>query len=226
MKNRLNSLICILMILVAAQAGARERQTIAQVRYYGGDYYTDPSALPNLAAFASEQTGVDWAAAEGAVSLVDPNLGLYPVLYLTGHGDIRLQADEERALRNYLERGGFLIVNDNGPERSGNSIDRGFRREIEKVLPGKPLVELPKDHPIYRSFHEFPDGLPQIHRHDENEPPRGFGIYLNGRLAVFYSWNSDIGNGWENPEVHNDPPEKRLEALRMGTNLLMQAILQ
>ena len=98
-----------------------------------------------------------------------------------------------------------MIVNDNGPERSGNSINQAFRREIAKVLPEQPLIELPKDHPVYKSFFEFPQGLPQIHRHDENEPPRGFGMYVGGRLAVFYDWNSDIGNGWENLEVHNNP---------------------
>ena len=119
-----------------------------------------------------------------------------------------------------------MIVNDNGPERSGNSINQAFRREIAKVLPEQPLIELPKDHPVYKSFFEFPQGLPQIHRHDENEPPRGFGMYVGGRLAVFYDWNSDIGNGWENLEVHNNPQEKRLEALKMGTNLLLYALLQ
>ena len=207
-------------------AFAQEAHIIAQVQYYGGDYYTDPTALPNLAEFATEQTGVEWQALDGSVSLLDPNLNNYPILYLTGHGDIRLADDEIKSLRSYLERGGFMIVNDNGPERSGNSINRAFRREIAKVLPEQPLIELPKDHPVYKSFFEFPQGLPQIHRHDENEPPRGFGMYVEGRLAVFYDWNSDIGNGWENLEVHNNPQEKRLEALKMGTNLLLYALLQ
>ncbi|MCA9436382.1 MAG: DUF4159 domain-containing protein, partial [Candidatus Omnitrophica bacterium] len=163
---------------------------------------------------------------DGSVSLLDPNLNSYPVLYLTGHGEIRLRDDEVRALRTYLERGGFLLANDNGPERSGNSINQAFRREIAKVFPESPLVELPDDHPVYRSFFDFPNGIPQIHKHDENAPPKGFGIYLDGRLAVYYSWNADIGNGWEDQSVHNDPQEKRLEALRMGTNLLLYALLQ
>ena len=207
-------------------AKVSEPLTIAQVRYYGGDYYTDPTALPNLAEFATQQTGTEWKAEDATLSLLDPNLNNYPVLYLTGHGDIQLREDEVAALRAYLEQGGFLLVNDNGPERSGNSINQAFRREIAKVLPEQPLVELPKDHPVFVSFFEFPAGLPQIHRHDKNHPPKAFGIYVKGRLAVFYDWNSDIGNGWENPEVHKDPPNKRLEALRMGTNILLYAVLQ
>jgi hypothetical protein len=203
-----------------------EPLTLARVQYYGGDYYTDPTSLPNLVAFANEHTGGTWRALDGSVSLLDPSLGRHPVLYLTGHGEIRLAGDEVEALRAYLEKGGFLVVNDNGPERSGNSIDKAFRREIAKVLPDNPLVELPADHPLYRCFFDLPNGPPQIHAHNENEPPRGFGIYLNGRLAVFYAWNSDIGNGWEDARVHDDPPEKRRAALEMGTNLLMYAMLQ
>ncbi|MBK7496047.1 MAG: DUF4159 domain-containing protein [Candidatus Omnitrophica bacterium] len=122
--------------------------------------------------------------------------------------------------------GWSLLVNDNGPARSGNSIDAAFRREIARVLPDHPLIELPKDHPVFSCYFQFPDGIPQIHRHDEEQPPRLFGIYVRGRLAVLYDWNSDIGNGWEDPQVHKDPEEKRQEALRMGTNLLMYALLQ
>ena len=199
---------------------------IARVQYYGGDYYTDPTSLPNLASFATLETGIQWSALDGSVSLLDPNLNTYPVLYLTGHGEMRLKEDETRALRGYLEKGGFLIVNDNGPERSGNSIDGAFRREIGKAFPDNPLLELPKEHPAYHGFFEFPDGLPQIHRHDESQPPRGYGLHIDGRLAVFYAWNSDIGNGWEDPEVHGDPQEKRIAALEMGTNLLLTALFQ
>jgi uncharacterized protein DUF4159 len=199
---------------------------IARVQYYGGDYYTDPTSLPNLARFATEKTGVEWSALDGSVSLLDPNLNTYPVLYLTGHGEIRLKEDETEALRGYLEKGGFLIANDNGPERSGNSVDRAFRHELAKAFPDSPLLELPKEHPAYHSFFDFPEGLPQIHRHDENQPPRGYGLYLEGRLAVFYAWNSDLGNGWEDPDVHGDPQEKRVAALEMGTNLLLTALLQ
>jgi len=199
---------------------------VARVQYSGGDYYTDPTALPNLTAFASKQTGAVWETRDSAVSLLDPNLNQYPVLYLTGHGEIHLSEDESAALRAYLERGGFLLVNDNGPLRSGNSIDPAFRREIAVVLPDHPLVELPSKHPVFHAFFDFPRGLPQIHRHDENQPPRAFGIYVRDRLAVFYDWNSDIGNGWEDPAVHHDPPEKRLAALRMGTNILLYALMQ
>jgi hypothetical protein len=215
--------------LIGAEIGTLPREktlTIARVQYYGGDYYTDPTSLPNLAAFATEKTGTTWEAVDGSVSLLDPNLDRYPVLYLTGHGDLQLKKDEIDALRSYLQQGGFLLVNDNGPARSGNSIDAAFRREIAKVFPDHPLVEFPKNHPIFSALYQFPNGQPQIHRHDETQPPRAFGIYVEGRLAVFYDWNSDIGNGWEDPQVHNDPEEKRQEALKMGTNILMYAVMQ
>ncbi|MCG3199538.1 MAG: hypothetical protein GHCLOJNM_04056 [bacterium] len=213
-------------VLLAAQPRKESELVIARVQYYGGDYYTDPTSLPNLAAFASDKTGQTWTALDGSISLLDPNLNRYPVLYLTGHGEMQLKGDETSALRSYLEKGGFLLVNDNGPARTGNSIDLAFRREIAKVLPDHALVELPPDHPVFHCFFDFSEGIPQIHRHDETQPPRAFGIYLERRLAVFYAWNSDIGNGWEDRRVHNDPEEKRLEALRMGTNLLLHALYQ
>jgi hypothetical protein len=203
-----------------------EPLTIARVQYYGGDYYTDPTCLPNLAAFATQQTGTPWHALDGSVSLLDPNLNRYPVLYLTGHGDIQFKGGEIEALRSYLENGGFLLVNDNGPARSGNSIDEAFRREIARVLPDQPIVELPNTHPVFNTLFSFPKGIPQIHRHDEEQPPRAFAIFIGDRMAVFYDWNSDIGNGWEDPQVHKDPEEKRQEALKMGTNILVYAMMQ
>ncbi len=203
-----------------------EPLVIARVQYYGGDYYTDPTSLPNLAAFATGNTGTPWHALDGSVSLLDPNLNRYSVLYLTGHGDIQFKGGEIEALRSYLENGGFLLVNDNGPARSGNSIDTAFRREIARVLPNQPLVELPKTHPIFSVLYDFPKGIPQIHRHDEEQPPRAFAVFIEGRMAVFYDWNSDIGNGWEDPQVHKDPEEKRQEALKMGTNILVYAMRQ
>lgn len=204
----------------------REPLILARIQYYGGDYYTDPTSLPNLAAFASEKTGTPWRALDGSVSLLDPNLNRYPVLYLTGHGDIQFKGGEIEALRSYLENGGFLLVNDNGPARSGNSIDEAFRREIAKVLPSQPLVELPNTHPVFSILYDFPKGIPQIHRHDEEQPPRAYAIFIEKRMAVFYDWNSDIGNGWEDPQVHKDPEEKRQEALKMGTNILVYAMIQ
>jgi len=215
------------VVTIWVAVGAEEKPLVlARVQYYGGDYYTDPTSLPNLAGFASDRTAGAWEALDGSVSLLDPNLNAYPILYLTGHVEIHLQDDEVEALSNYLHKGGFLIVNDNGPKISGNSIDESFRREIARVLPENQLVELTEDHPIYNIHFPFPRGLPQIHRHDENLPPMGFGIYVGGRLAVFYAWNSDIGNGWEDIEVHNTPTDKHEAALKMGTNILMYALYQ
>lgn len=229
----MNTAVILLLVLSQNPVGAksplsstREPLVVARVQYYGGDYYTDPTALPNLAAFTTEKTATPWKALDGSVTLLDPKLSSYPILYLTGHGDIQFKNAEIEALRKYLEQGGFLLVNDNGPARSGNSIDEAFRREIARVLPSEPLIELPIDHPIFSCYFQFPKGIPQIHRHDEEQPPRLFGIYVRGRLAVLYDWNSDIGNGWEDPQVHKDPEEKRQEALRMGTNILLYALLQ
>jgi hypothetical protein len=237
----------LLMFILGSSAFGEGEIQIARVQYYGGDYYTDPTSLPNLAEFVSKETSTPVKALDGSLSLLDPNLPNYQMLYLTGHGEIQLGEDEVLALRKYLMNGGFLFVNDNGPAKTGNSIDAAFRREIERVLPGPSpstpspliegeipevrsqqtlLIELPREHPFFHFRYEFPDGIPQIHRHDEEQPPRAFGIFIADRLAVFYCWNSDLGNGWENQEVHGDPPEKRLAALQMGTNVLLYALMQ
>jgi hypothetical protein len=189
--------------------------TIARLKYGGGgDWYANPSSLPNLLAQINERTSVRAAPREAVVEIKDPKLFEHPYLYMTGHGNVRFTDDEAKILRNYFAAGGFLHADDN------YGMDSSFRREIVKVFPDSPLVELPFDHPIYHSFYEFPDGLPKIHEHD-GKPAQGFGIFYEGRLVVFYTYECDLGDGWEDPEVHNDPPEKREEALRMGINIVM-----
>ncbi len=194
--------------------------TIAQLQYGGGgDWYSNPSGLPNLLRAIRERTSLPVAERPGRVQLTDATLWSYPYLYLTGHGNIQFTEEEVGILRKYLISGGFLHVDDN------YGLDESFRREIKRVFPEKELVELPVSHPIYRGFYEFPHGLPKIHKHD-GKPAQGFGIIHEGRLVVFYSYESDLGNGWEDPETYGDPPELREAALRMGVNLFLHALSQ
>jgi len=191
--------------------------TVARLRYAPGDWYGNPTSLTNLLAFVRDELELPTAEREAVVSATDPDLGRYPLLYLTGHGDIRLTEAEVRALRAYLEGGGFLHADDNF------GIDSTFRREIARVLPAEPLVELPADHPIYRAAFAMPAGLPKVHEH-AGGPPRGYGVYHDGRLVIFYSFNTDLGDGWEDAAVHGDPPDVRRAALEMGANVFVYAL--
>lgn len=194
--------------------------TIAQVQYGGGgDWYANPSGLPNLLSEIRKRTGLPVTDRPIQIKLTDPNLWNYPYLYLTGHGNIRLTPEEVTILRSYLQGGGFLHADDN------YGLDESFRREMRRVFPEQELVELPRDHPIYRAFYTFPEGLPKIHLHD-GKAAQGFGIFHEGRLVLFYSYESDLGNGWEDAERHNDPPELREKAFRMGVNLFVHTLAQ
>ena len=191
---------------------------IARLQYDGGgDWYANPSAIPNLLAAIAERTSIDVERTEARVRLTDDRLWSYPFLHATGHGNMRLTDEEIIRLRDYLARGGFLHVDDN------YGLDSSFRREIARVYPDRPLVDVPLTHPIYGIVYPFPNGLPKIHEHD-GKPARGYGIFLGDRLAVFYSHESDLGNGWEDPSVHKDPPELHEAALRMGVNLFVYAV--
>lgn len=194
--------------------------TIAQLQYDGGgDWYANPSALPNLLRTIRERTGLNVANQPARVKLTDPGLWNYPFLYMTGHGNVKLSNEEVQVLRRYLLSGGFLHVDDN------YGLDKSFRREIRRVFPDKDLVEIPATHPVYSVFYNFPGGLPKIHKHD-GKPAQGFGIFHEGRLVLFYSYESDLGNGWEDPDVHDDPQQTREAALRMGVNLFLYALAQ
>jgi hypothetical protein len=195
-------------------------QTIAQVQYDGGgDWYANPSGLPNLLSFIAERTGLAVSSRPARVRLTDPGLRSYPFLYLTGHGNIRLTDGEVEGLRRYLDEGGFLHADDN------YGMDESFRREIRRVYPEAELVPVPHDHPVYHVVYSFPAGLPKIHEHD-GEAAQGLGVFRGGRLVVFYSYESDLGNGWEDPDAHDNPPELREQALRMGLNLYVYALSQ
>ena len=189
--------------------------TIGRIQYDGGgDWYSDPSSLPNLLKAVRDRLGLHVSAEESVVKPSDQTLYDHPFLYLTGHGNISFSPAEVKMLRAYFERGGFLWADDN------YGMDESFRREIAKVFPDSPLVELPFSHPIYHTYYPFQHGLPKIHEHDGG-PPHGYGIFLNGRLAVFYSFNTDIGDGLESEGVHDDPPQLREEALKMALNIVL-----
>ncbi|MBN2288897.1 MAG: DUF4159 domain-containing protein [Candidatus Glassbacteria bacterium] len=200
------------------RAAGNGKITIARVIYEGGgDWYSNPSSLPNLLEAIRRYTGLPVDNQEVQVSLKSPDLFNYPYLYLNGHGNIKLDDQEVKALRRYLDAGGFLHADDN------YGMDQSFRREMKKVFPEAELVEMPFDFPIYHSVFEFPRGLPKIHEHDGG-PPLGLGIFSKGRLLVFYSLNTDLGDGWEDPEVHQDPEETRMQALKMGVNIFVFAL--
>lgn len=192
--------------------------TIARLKYHGGgDWYSNPSSLSNLLAAINERTSIRAAPREDVVEITDPKLFNYPYLYMNGHGKVRFSDVEIKILRNYFAAGGFLHADDN------YGMDSSFRHEIVKVFPDSPLVELPFDYPIYRSFYDFPNGLPKIHEHD-GKPSQGFGIFYENRLVVFYTYECDLGDGWEDPDVHNDPPEKREAAIQMGINIVVYSL--
>lgn len=219
--NRMRPVLLALFLVAVAAAGLtppQQRLAVARLQYDGDDWYANPSSLPNLIKAISQRTTLDVEPDEARVTLTDERLWDYPFLHMTGHGTVRFSDQEVERLRTYLLRGGFLHVDDN------YGLDEHFRREIAKVFPDRPLVDVPLGHPVYRIVYSFPDGLPKIHEHDNN-PARGYGIFIGDRLAVFYSHEADLGNGWEDIGTYpDDPPEKHEEALRMGVNLFVYAV--
>jgi hypothetical protein len=194
--------------------------TIARLHYGGGgDWYANPSSLPNLLERIASDTRIPVARREAVVTPLSPDLRDHPYLYMTGHGNVRFDEDELSALRAYLNSGGFLHADDN------YGMDASFRREVGRLFPETELVPVPFDHPVYRIVHLLPDGLPKVHEHD-GLPAEGLGIFHDGRLVVFYSYQSDLGDGWEDADVHDDPAQVRDRALKMGVNLFAYGVSQ
>ena len=192
--------------------------TIARLQYGGGgDWYSDPSSLPNLLRFLRDHTRISVAVGEERVQLLDKDLFGYPYLYLTGHGNVAFDDREVECLRRYLESGGFLHADDN------YGLDESFRREMKRVFPFSEWVELTPEHEIFHSHFDFAEGLPKVHEHD-GKRPQLLGLFIEDRLAVVYSYESDLGDGWEDAEVHQVPSERRLAALRMGANIVIWAL--
>jgi hypothetical protein len=202
----------------AAEARMPGTMTIGRLHYDGGgDWYANPSSLPNLLAAIASRTSLRVAPKERVVTLSGDDLWDVPYIHMTGHGNVHFSDQDLERLRRYLRNGGFLHADDN------YGMDVSIRRELQRLFPDHPMVEVPLDHPIYHLVYDFPKGIPKIHVHD-GKPAQGFGIFLDGRLAVYYSYQSDLGDGWEDFEVHHDPPEKHEAALRMGVNLFAYAV--
>lgn len=187
---------------------------IALLKYSGGgDWYANPTSLKNLISFVNKNLKTDISPEPGLVEPGSSEIYNYPFVHMTGHGNVIFSAKEAENLRNYMESGGFLHIDDN------YGLDKFVRKEILKIFPGKDLIELPFSHPIFHQVYDFQNGLPKIHEHD-GKAPQAFGIFHEGRLVLLYTYECDLGDGWEDREVHNDTEETRLKALQMGANIL------
>ena len=217
MKIRTITLIKILIILSSLPIFG-QNFSIARIHYSGGgDWYSDPSSLPNLLKFLGENTQISVDEEEVRLRPTDPEFYQYPYLYLTGHGNVRFSAEEVTRLRESLLRGAFLHADDN------YGMDASFREEIKRVFPNRDFIELPFDHPVFHIFYDFQNGLPKVHEHDGN-PPQALGMVDDDRLMILYTFECDLGDGWEDPRVHNDHVEIHEKALKMGTNIILYAL--
>ena len=211
-------MVIIICSISAASSMELGKFTLARLHYGGGgDWYANPSSIPNLLKYIGENSSIKTAKKEARVKILDEDLFRYPILYMTGHGNVSFSNSEALRLRQYLISGGFLFADDN------YGMNDSFRRQMKKVFPDKDLVELPFSHGIFDIHFRFPNGLPKIHEHD-GKPPQAFGIFHEGRLIVFFTYESDLGDGWEDESVHNDPLERRNAALQMGTNVIVWAL--
>ena len=217
----MKKILILTILLISITGNAIHAQTkIALMKYRGGgDWYANPTSLTNLIAFCNENIGTsidtDYATTEPGSS----DIFNYPLIHLTGHGNVLFSNEEARNLREYLIAGGFLHIDDN------YGLDEYIRPQMEKVFPELQFIELPYSHPIYHQSYEFEKGLPKVHEHD-NKAPQGFGLIYEGRLVCFYSYESDLGDGWEDQAVHKDSEETRLKALKMGANIVKFAFTQ
>ncbi len=212
-----NTILVILVLLVCTNA---QTFSIARVQYGGGgDWYSDPSSLPNLLRFISQKTPLSVDFEETRIKLTDDHANHFPYLYLTGHGNVKFSENEIIALRSILLNGGFMHADDN------YGMDKSFRREIKRVFPNKDFVPLPNDHIIFTNYFKFPEGLPKVHEHD-NKPATAFGLYEGERMILLYTYESDLGDGWEDPIVHGDPWEIREASLKMCVNIVYFVLTQ
>lgn len=213
--------ISLLLILLSFSVNAQTNSSLklALLKYSGGgNWYVSPTALPNLIEFCNKNLNTDINPVPATVVPGSSDIFNYPFIHLTGNGNIYFSAHEAQNLRKYLLAGGFLSINDS------YGLDKFIRREMKKIFPNKEFVPLPVNFPIYHMKYDFPDGLPKIHKHD-GKSPVGYGIFYEGKLVVFYNYESDLGDGWEDPDVHHDPQYKRLQALKMGANIIQYAFM-
>ena len=212
------SLIACAEISYSQQPRVSSAFKIARLKYSGGgDWYNDPSAEVNLLNFIKQNTGLDVEPRYEFVDIGSENFFSYPFVFITGHGNITFNENEVQRLRTYLENGGFLYADDD------YGMDKAFRREMKKVFPAQDLVELPFNHGIYHVQFDFPNGPPKLHEHD-GKPAQGFGLFHNGRLVVYYTYETNPSDGWADPEIHKDPEPKRQESFRFGTNIVIWSL--
>lgn len=216
MKNRIRIILLLILLFSAGITPAQNIKLALLVYGGGGDWYANPSSLKNLAQFCNSQLKTSIDPREAQVQAGSPDIFNYPFVHMTGHGRWTVNDAEAKNLRDYLISGGFLHIDDN------YGLDEYVRPALKKIFPDLNLVELPFSHPIYHQKFSFNNGLPKVHEHD-NKAPKGYGIIYQGRLLVFYSVETDLGDGWEDPDVHNDKPEARQAALQMGANLVQYA---
>ena len=207
----MKKLIALFLILFTFSLFA---QDVAVLKYKGGgDWYSNPTALPNLVKFCNDNIDTNINENIQTVEVGSTDIFQYPFLHMTGHGNVFFSEDDAENLRKYLISGGFLHIDDN------YGMEPYITKELKKVFPNNELKEIPKDHKIFNAAYEFPNGLPKIHEHD-GKAPQAFGIFHEDRLVLLFTFESDLGDGWEDPEVHNDPEEVREKALKMGANII------
>jgi hypothetical protein len=212
--------IAIILLLFPLSSSSQKGVQIALLKYNGGgDWYANPTSLTNLIKFCNDNLETNLVKDYATVEAGSAEIFNYPFIHMTGHGNVFFSDQEAQNLRNYLLAGGFLHIDDN------YGMDPYVRPQMKKVFPELDFVELPFDHPIYHQKYDFPDGLPKIHEHD-GKPPQGFGLIYEGRLVCFYSYETDLGDGWEDQEVHHDSQAKRLQALQMGANLVSYVFIK
>lgn len=206
------------MMPVQMLAQNEDSFTLARIKYRGGgDWYNDPSSLKNLIEFTESRVPISIDEEYDDVSIGSRELFNYPFAFLTGHGTISLNSAEATNIREYLENGGFLYIDDD------YGLDEHFRKIIAQIFPDEELIEIPFEHAIYHQVFDFPNGLPKVHEHD-GKAPRGYGLFREGKLVLFYTYESNLADGWANPEVHQNPASVRQEALQMGVNILVYAL--
>ena len=214
--------ISILVLALSFGSISAQKQSayqIALLKYNGGgDWYANPTSLPNLVSFCNKNLGMNINPEIATVEAGSPELFNYPFVHMTGHGNVVFSQNDSENLRKYLISGGFLHISDN------YGMDKFIRKELEKVFPESKLVELPITHAIYHQKYDFAKGLPKIHEHDD-KPAQGFGIFYEGRMVIFYDYQCDLGDGWEDASVHNNSEETRTKALKMGANILRFAFM-
>lgn len=209
--------LTITFVISIVLTGLLYSQEVAVLKYKGGgDWYSNPTALPNLIQFCNAEIKTKIATQPQTVETGSPDIFQFPFLHMTGHGNVFFSEEDAENLSNYLISGGFLHIDDN------YGMALFLKKELKKVFPNKDLVEIPTNHPIFNIRYKFPDGLPKIHEHD-GKRPQALGIFHNDRLVLLFTFESDLGDGWEDPEVHNDPEDVRQKALKMGANIVKYA---